>query len=357
MYTLKVFNSFFWDTTVNKINEIRNIEIEQFIDSFDILNLNIDYYTDDENNLNCSGLRELQKIQLIKTGLIDQIIFEGYIYNLRPNFKSATLQCRDFKGLLDNKVLFDLKNYSNKSLDFILNDLLTDLNGRSSGDTNPENWTYDIDAPVTGITKEFKKGLSYFNIFKELGVIANKNWTVEQGTILFKEILGTDKTSGESFTEFIFDKNAPDENNISDIRVDRFGTLKNRILTSVTDEENTTSKDEFWRLETYNDIEGDELTNELSRISKTQTAHVFDIDYSRVNTEPKLGDKIRVFIDSGIDLLDITGDLFITRRKVKLLWWENVVTNVDVSEITIKKTNFVKTLNDLQDEVKKLLLQ
>jgi len=357
MYTIKIFDSYFGDTVVNKIDEIRNISIEEYIDNFDILNLEVDYYTDDEQNLNCTGLREMQKIQLIETGQFDKIIFEGYIYILRPGFKSVVLQCRDFKGLLDRKVLYSSRNYSNETLDDILDDLATDLNARSSGDTNPEAWTYEIDVDVTGITKSFDKGLSYFNIFKELGVIANKDWTVKEGKILFKEILGEDKTSGSNFTEFVFDKNAPDENNIADIRVDTFGTITNNILTSSTSDENNASTEEFGRLEAYNDISGDELTNELARISQRQRTHVFTIDYSRINTIPELGDKISVEINTGIEFLDITGDLFITRRKVEFLGGENVVINVDVSEITVKKSNFINTLNTLQDDVKKLLLQ
>lgn len=357
MYILKVYNSFFWGSTATQIEEIREIEIEEYIDSFDILNFYIDYYKDGNGILNCTGLREFQKIQLIKTGQIEEIIFEGFIYNLQPDFNNVKVVARDYKGLLDAKVLFTDKNYSSQTLDFILNDLLTDLNGRSSGDTNPEAWTYEIDAPATGITKIFDKGLSYFSIFKELGIIANKDWTVKQGKIYFKDILGEDKTSGDNFTELVFDKDAPDENNISNIKVNRYWSLRNIILTSITDTSDATSLNTYGRLENYNDIAGGELTNELSRSSKTQRTHNFDIDYSRINTEVKLGDKIKVGVNTGVEFLDISGDLFITRRKIVLRGNANVILSVDVSEITVKKTSFIHTLNNLQDDVKKLLLQ
>lgn len=156
MYTLKVFNSFFGGSTAIKIDEIRNIQIERVIDSFDILNIEVDYYVDPELGLNCSGLRQFQRVQVIQSGLQDSIVFEGYIYNLQPNFKSVKLVCRDYKGLLDRKKLFSAKNYASKSLDFILNEIFTELNGRSAGDTNPEAWAYTIDTNPT-ITKDFDK--------------------------------------------------------------------------------------------------------------------------------------------------------------------------------------------------------
>lgn len=356
MYTLKVFNSFFWGEATIKIDEIRKIEIEQFIDNFDLLTLDVDYYLDEENNLNCSGLREFQKIQIIETGLQDKLVFEGFIYDLQPNFTTVRIVARDYKGLLLEKKLFDTKNYNNVSLDFILNDILTDLNGRSAGDDNPEDWLYSFDSDVTGITKDFEKWLNYFDLLKELSVYVNKDWAVETGTIRMAEILGTDKTSGEDFTELIYNKNGPDENNISNISVTRFGSLKNTILTSITSVTDTDSKNEFWRLEDYNDISGDELTNELATISKSQKLHKFNIDFKNVNTEIKLGDKVKVEINAGIEFLDIEGDLFVKRRKVRILGGEVIVMDIDVSQITVKKTNFVKKINDIQAEVKKLQL-
>jgi hypothetical protein len=222
MYTLKVFNSFFGGSSIIKIDEIRNIEIEEFMDSFDLLNVEVDYYTDEENNLNCSGLREFQRIQIIETGLQDKIIFDGFIYELQPTFKTVKIVARDYKGLLDKKVLFSNKNYSSQTLDYILNDILTDLNNRSSGDANPEDWLYSIDADVTGITKSFDKGTTYFAMLNEIGVSAGKNWKVESGTIVMADIIGTDKTTGDEFTELIYNKDGPDENNIGDISVNRF---------------------------------------------------------------------------------------------------------------------------------------
>jgi len=356
-YTVKIFNSFFWNTIFSKIDEVRNMQIEKFVDNFDFISLTLDYWVDSNDVFNCKGLREFQKIQLIKTWFFEEIVFEGFIYSMKPTFSNINIIARDYKGLLLNKVLFSDKNYSSKTLDFILNDLLSNLNSRSSGDTNPEAWDYEIDSPATGITKEFKKGITYFNIFKELGVISNKNWTVKEGKVLFREILGSDKTSGDNFTELIYNKNAPDENNISKMTVDRFGTLRNTILTSITSSSDATSLATYWRLETYEDIAGSELTNKLDRLKEPQKKHAFVVDYSKINTELELGDKIYVNINSGIDFLDIAGDLFINRIKKRILWNSQVLVDVDVSEINIEEANdFRLTLNDLNEKVKKLLL-
>lgn len=357
MYSLKIYNGFFSETPAIKIDEIRNIEIDQFIDSFDILNIIVDYYIDQNGLLNCSGLQEFQKIRLIKTTNLEEVVFEGFIYNISPDFKSVKIMARDFKGLLDSKVLFTAKNYVNQNLTYILNDLLTDLNNRSSWDTTPETWSFQLDADVTGITKTFDKGISYFNIFQELWLIVNKYWTVENGVILFKQILGEDKTTGENFTELVYNKNAPDENNIANIKVEWFGTLKNVVLSSTTNESNTQSINTYGRLEEYNDIEGDELSNYVNKMSKTQTIYNFDVNFNLLNTELKVWDKISVSVNTGVEFLDISGDLFITKRKVKIEGNEILVVNVDTSEIAIKKNLFTNTLNYLQDNVKKLLLQ
>jgi hypothetical protein len=110
----------------------------------------------------------MQKIQLIESGIIEKVIFEGFIYQINPGFENVRLECRDFKGLLENKVLYDNKNYTNETLENIIADLLSDLNSRSAGDDYPETWSYQIDTPVTDITKAFTKGASYFSIFKSL---------------------------------------------------------------------------------------------------------------------------------------------------------------------------------------------
>jgi hypothetical protein len=356
MYTLKIYNSFFGGTPFLKVDEIQEVEIEENLDSFDICNVVVPFYKDSEGNLNCSGLREFQRVQVVESGYFDTVIFEGYIYKLEPNFSRVTLRLRDYKELLSRKVLFSDKSYTDETLDTILTDIIGELNARSSGDTNPEAWSFSIDNAAIGITKDFSKGATYYNILTELATASGKNWRFSDNSIIFKEIIGEDKTTGENFTELTYDVNAPDENNITNIGVDRYSTIENSILTSTTNVENSDSIEENGRIEKYNDISGTELTNYLAEISQDQRLYDFDVDYKKINTILHIGDKVSVSIQSGIDFLDITGDLFITRRKVKILGGEIVLLNVDTSDVVVKKTGLIESINKLQVDVKKLLL-
>ena len=355
MYTLKIFDSFFW-WNFKRVDEISKIEIEESLESFDLLKLNINYYMDQNQKLNCEWLREVQKVQLISTWKIETIVFEGFIYDLTPDFLKAELIIRDFKWLLIEKKLFIDKHFINKSLKEIINELLNELNARSSSDDYPENWIYEIDNDFIITDKEFKKWTDYFNILKELSLMAKKEWTVKNWVILIKDILWSDKTTGENFTELVFNKNAPDENNISDVKIKNFWTIKNSILTSSENLENTESIEIFWRLEEYNNIKDEELVNYLEKISKRQRLYSFVIDYKRVNTELQIWDKIIVSINSWIEFLDIFWELFITKRKIVLKWNEIVFITVEVSEIVVRKIDFRDTINGLQDNVWKLLL-
>ena len=356
MYTLKIYNSFFW-WNFKRIDEISEIEIEESLKDFNILKLNIQYYLNQEQELNCKWLRELQKVQLIQTWRIEKIIFEGFIYKMTPDFTKVNLLIRDYKWLLIEKKLFSDKHFINKKLSEILSEVLSDLNNRSIWDTNPENWSYEIDNDFIIPDKEFKKWIDYFNLLKELSLIAKKEWTVKQGKIILKEILWSDKTTGENFTELIFNQNAPDETNIWDIKVESFWTLKNNILTATENLENSESIENFWRLEEYKNIKDEELINSLEQISKVQKVYSFTVNYKKLNTELEIWDKVKIHINSWIEFLDINGELFITKIKTVLKWNEKVFINIEVSEIVIKNTDFRDKINILQDNVWKLLLQ
>lgn len=245
MLEVHVYNSFFGDTKVDQIIHLRDIEIQENLDSFDTMEFKVDYYIDKYGDSNVKNIRDYSRVELVEVGNLTKTLFQGVVVDPQPEKNFMTIKVRDFKGLLLKKFIEGDKNYSNSNLSGIMSALLTELNGRSSGDTYPEDWQVELDAEVTGIDIELQDGDTYFDAITKLVNQVGKYWKVENGVIKIRDIVGEDKTTGENFTELLYDYKTPEENNISDYKVKGYSTISNVVRVNGVNTERASSIEKF----------------------------------------------------------------------------------------------------------------
>lgn len=286
----------------------------------------------------------------------ETVLFEGVVVDPTPTTDYMDITVRDFKGLLLKKNIHGDKNYTGSTLSGIISALLTELNTRSTSDTYPENWSSEIDVEVTGIDIEFTDGDTYHDALQKLAAQIGKYWKVEKGVIKMKDIIGEDKTTGEKYTQLLYDYKTPDENNIANYKVKRYSTITNSLRVEGVNTENTVSIGIFGRLEEFSTIDVSEKTAYLERASKEQKEYILEINFKKVDTQIQLGDKLAILIDTAIDKVDFSGSLLVTRRKVKYLGTDIVYQSINISEVLIHRNEFTDNLNRYFTDVKNLKL-
>lgn len=322
-YTAYIYRGLFDTTPIDQIELTKETNIEEQLKSFSTLSFLVSYYKDEDGNLNTQNLQEFLKIRVVgETGSNEELIFEGVIFELNPNFEGMKVNCRDYRGFLEDKrYLTEDKLYTAETSTNILGDLLAGLNAKTSADPYPENWTYIQDEEITGIDGDWKKGTSYFKIFEDMALKMGKSWYIhENGVIKFKTIVGTDKTEGEEYIELSYSATDMAENNIGEIPgVTMQSTITNSLIPEIGSvQDDTTSINQYIRLEEYQRIEGDEITNYLSKSSQPQIIYTLDIKFSELDGTLNIGDKVALRIETGIQHLDIEGEVFITSKKTKI---------------------------------------
>jgi len=105
MLEVHVYNSFFGDTKVDQIVHLRDVEIQENLDSFDTLDFKVDYYIDKYGDNNVKHIRDFSRIELVQVSNVNKIIFQGVVVDGRPSKDFMTIKARDFKGLLLKKII------------------------------------------------------------------------------------------------------------------------------------------------------------------------------------------------------------------------------------------------------------
>jgi hypothetical protein len=85
---------------------------------------------------------------------------------------------------------------------------------------------------VGTFTKKFSEGDNWFDILDEIGELCKCVWKVNASTIVFNEIIGTDKSlpASPDFFEFVFNGQDFAENNIDQVEVETYSTLSNYVI-------------------------------------------------------------------------------------------------------------------------------
>lgn len=120
MLEVHVYNGFFGDERIDEVLEIRDVQIEQNIDSFDILSFKIDYAIDSFGNSNVKNIKDFARIKLVEVDNLEVTLFEGICISPKPRTNFMEVTARDFKGLLLRKHIFGDKSYTASTISGIM---------------------------------------------------------------------------------------------------------------------------------------------------------------------------------------------------------------------------------------------
>lgn len=357
-FTAYIYRSLFGDQPIDQVETIRQIEIEEQLDSFSVLSFMVDYHMSDDWVINTTNIKEFRRVKIVSEWNNSKTIFEWVIFEVIPDFIWLKVNCRDYRWFLESKRFLETdKTYSLQESNTILTDLLNSLNAKTSADTYPEQWSFSADENKTWLSPAYKIGTSYFTIFKKLALLMWKSWYIKEWWIIeFKDIVWEDKTQWDKFTELVYTINAMDENTIWNIpSAVRQGTLANSIIDATgARQNNTTSIDDYIRLEDFQNMLSGEILNFLNKSSKPQLIYTLDVKFNELDNEVNIWDKLAIRIETWIIHLDIEWDLIITRKKSTIMWNEIQTLEVDVSEIDITRDTFLKKFKDVRQEIKNL---
>ena len=199
---LKIYDDIFSSTTDILIDDVIDISIKHTLDTSS-MNLKL---------LNSfTGLKRMQKIEAYEVANnTDTLVFEGYIESIVPSIDDISLVCKNMKSIFMEQIVLTDKTYIAQTIDFIINDLLSEWNTAYS-----ESWTYSNNLAWTYI-KDFKAGDKLYNVIDELSWLAGWIWTVMDNKVIITDLIWEDKSTGASFTEIVYNKLEPSENNVVD---------------------------------------------------------------------------------------------------------------------------------------------
>lgn len=340
---IKIYSWIFDTTPIDTIETYFNAEIKEDISWVSSLNMTV------KNEV--TGLKRLQKIEFfeIKDNQ-DIILFEWYISELKPWLNNIEIEAKDFRQLFSKKLCIQNYSFTNETLDNIINTIVTDWNNAYW-----ESWV--VNTNLTGtISKDLKEWDNFYDIFYELSETFLWMWTIKWNEIFFWEIIWEDKSVWENFTEIIYNKNEPVENNLSEISRQNYSTIANIIFgtdgTTTTIKTNPTSIAEFWPLAEYKNFRAGNLSDDTQKYLdiKSQEQFIYDIMPDVNSIDVNLWDKIYLRIENVSEYLDIEWSVIVNTKNTSIVNGTKVI-KIWLSEIYVTKDNFVKKINDTKKTI------
>ena len=302
----------------------------QFINPFDIkyieelLDTNDLEFTLDINDPQIASIIEYKKVTLYEVGSnVDTLLWTGYVSNPSNDFERMFVICSDEKRYMQKKVIYEDKNWSSISIDTILSTLVTEANTRSGGlhgDLTYETSLTDV------ITKDFKKGTTYFDILQQLAETLGAEWRVEENKIIFETIIGEDKTSGANFVELISNRTSPVESNIAGYKSQRNG---NFISTAVIGKDGSGYSEQDDNTATFGYVESSQSFSDGDLIAQT-TEYLNERKVSQAEIEliinpntldyrdVSIGDRVHIRINHNNPFIDLNNDVIVLEKIVEI---------------------------------------
>lgn len=351
-YFLKIYWNQNSTQPFNVVENLDNIKIEQDLKNFSTMTLTIPIIV--------SWLMQFERVELCTSNwTTDKIEFLWYIYEISPDIGKIKLTCKDYKAILSKKIILSTKIYSWQTVSAIMADILGDWQ-TETGEvrTFSTNYTWVV-------TKDFSEGDNIYDILDEIADLTNCVWNCDGKTIIFNQIVWTDRSNPASsdFFELIYNGYDFSENNIDTISVKSFGTLSNFIIWTGTTwtrytAKDTTSINTIWCFAEFKKFREWDLTNQTQKYLdlKKWEQKIFEISpVKNLWIELNLWDKLHLRIESLNEYMNIETDVFVIKKEISVENGTKIMT-LSVSQIYAEMDSFTKRLNDIWKELNLLSL-
>ena len=338
---LKIYDNFFSSIPDMIVDQVIEIEINEDVNS--ISNMSLKLLND------FTGLKRMQKIEAYEVeNNIDTLVFQWFIDSITPGIDNLNLVCKNEKAVFMEQLVLSDKNYVWQTIDFIINDLLSDWNTAFS-----ESWTYSN--TLTGThDKDFKEWDKLFDAIEEIVWLAGWVWIILNEKVITTDLIWTDNSIWTWFTEIVLNKSEPAENNILDFNRKNFSTKKNIIIWSDWTIKVTLSNIWVWEkpLAEYKQFREWDLTAQTQAYldSKSVDQFIYDLEIEPFTINPNIWDKLYLRIENVSDYLNYNWPVIVNTLKITYANWTRII-NIGVSSWYVYIDNFSNKINSLNDKI------
>lgn len=337
---------------INQIHDITDLSIENKLNDIWSASFSI-WITNQANNYDV--LQEFNQIEIYKqVWSTEKKMFEWVIKWALANNNITTIYAKDYNYLLQSKFIYANKSYSWETPEFIISDILTEINAR-----------YDthiiLDCGITDILpdKTYNEWQDFLTIIKDI----SDSWyefKVENKILKFKAIVWSDKSiPGGNYFEYSFDKDNIDARNISnptsEYNADNIANqVKLKDGTSTFNDSDSGSILQYWSVEKIltSSWWNTQTINELLMERKNSVKEISFIPKSKDFFEVDLWDIIKVYINSPNPLNYYLWTAKIIEKSYKS--WNISQIDVKVSISKVKTLSFLEKFQKLDSRVKNI---
>jgi len=350
-YVLKIYSNQNSSNPFNTVENLNNISFSWDLNDFSVMKIDLP--------INVSWLSQFNKIELCTTvDDTDVVEFWWYIHTISPSNGKITLECRNYKALMLKKIILSDKDFSWATLSVAINSILLEW----KNETN-EDWFFSTSFTGT-FTKKFSEWDKLFDILDEIADLTSCVRNVVWNTIIFDEIIWTDRSilANPNFFELIFNGEDLTENNIDTISTSTYWTLSNMVIgkdnTWKVMLKDTTSITEFWVFSEYKSFREWNLAEQTQKFldTKKNEQKIFSIKARKnIGNELNMWDKIHLRVENLNEYMNIETDVFILKKEVSIENGTKII-NLTVSEIYATIDTLTGKLNRIQKDIHLLSL-
>lgn len=200
------------DTIVEQLFKISNFECRKLMSDIGTASFEVD---PTETGVKYSNLKEFTRIRIsLNESGTEQTVFDGVVRETAASLSGIKVTLNDFLYLLKKKKLYYDKTYSGTSINYILVEILGEINARyASGITLSCSVT-------TTVSKTYKGYISYFDLLKDLAE-GGYEFIISGKIITFATTIGLDLSIDPNLVEFRADVAVPNEINLTDYEIKR----------------------------------------------------------------------------------------------------------------------------------------
>lgn len=265
-------------------------------------------------------IRSWRKVELFGN---DRKMWTGYIINYTYTLNFVEIECATEKKLLDKKIIIADLDFNN-NVETLLDTLTTQANSRSTGLEPP--LTYSTSLTET-VNLEWTQGSTFYDILQDVADFLECEWDIVDNEIIVNETIGKDRTiSGDDFVELISSLNSPSQNNIAKVEFENNAVqISNYVLGKNSGSTNTQSDltTGFGVKETAQSFHNGNLNEQVLQYLEKHKG-----EYQTINVEPsavftdllavEVGDKVKMRIDRGSELIDGDYELKVIKTKISV---------------------------------------
>ena len=313
-------------------------------------------YSSKNKNLTYDNIKEYNRARVTTEKNHNNVktFVDWVVKSVSTDSQYTKVVVRSLEYVLSKKIVIADKSYTNKSVHYIVDDLLDEVNGRE--DTGI---TAHADCSTETLDLEVKKGTNILQILKTMtgrGYV----FKVIDGEVLMDSEIGEDRTIGDNYYLFKRDVTDSNDRNILDWSISYDAdTIVNCVIhkDEATFDTDATSITDFGRIEqvVVNDLDASWTTTAILANQKQSTSQVDVQPYVDDFFFSELGDKVAIQIDGGGDIAKYTGDSVVMEKTVSWLWLIDVTARLSTN--TVYTPTLIEQIKEWVARVGRLELQ